>query len=111
MTKRRVTHVDRGATERVRKAAIDLFRARGYHGTPIRAVASVVKIKAGSLYYHLPSKQQILYENFEKTMNDCLDGLRAACESSSDPRQRLRAAVRFHVLFHIERKDDAKLDR
>jgi AcrR family transcriptional regulator len=108
MTKRRVTHVDRGATERVRKAAIDLFRARGYHGTPIRAVASVVKIKAGSLYY---SKQQILYENFEKTMNDCLDGLRAACESSSDPRQRLRAAVRFHVLFHIEREDDAKLDR
>ncbi len=96
-----------GATERIRKAAIALFKAHGYHGTPVRALAEIVKIEAGSLYYHFPSKQQILFDNFARTMDNLLGGLRRAMDLESKPEARLRAAVRFHVLFHTERQNEA----
>jgi AcrR family transcriptional regulator len=100
--------VDRvGASERIRKAAIALFRARGYHGTPVRVLARVVRLEAASLYYHFPSKQEILGVVFTRVMDDLLDGLRRATEGATRPEERLRAAVRYHVLFHIERQDEA----
>jgi AcrR family transcriptional regulator len=105
----RVGEIEPGAMGRIRKAAITLFRARGYHGTQMRALASIVKIKAGSLYYHFPSKQQILYDNFQTTMNDLLDGLQRASNSATDPQERLRAVTRFHILFHIDRKNEATI--
>jgi AcrR family transcriptional regulator len=95
------------ATERIRKAAIVLFKARGYHGTPVRELASIVKMEAASLYYHFASKQQILFNNFARTMDDLLEGLRQAVDGEPSPEARLRAAVRFHVLFHTERQDEA----
>jgi AcrR family transcriptional regulator len=101
------TAVEEDAAERIRKAAIALFKTRGYHGTPVRALASIVKIEAGSLYYHFPSKQEILFDNFARTMDDLIDGLRRAGESATDPKARLSAAVRFHVLFHVERQNEA----
>lgn len=95
------------AAERIRKAAIALFKARGYHGTPVRALASIVKIEAGSLYYHFPSKQEILFDNFVRTMDALIEGLQRASESATEPQARVCAAVRFHVLFHVERQSEA----
>ena len=94
-------------SERIRNAAIALFRARGYHGTSVRALAHAVRIEAASLYYHFPSKQNILFGIFERTMDDLLEGLRGAVEGRSSPEERLREAVRFHVRFHTERQDEA----
>ncbi|MBV8368234.1 MAG: TetR family transcriptional regulator [Candidatus Eremiobacteraeota bacterium] len=106
MLKRRTHDLD-DATERIRKAAIALFKTRGYHGTPVRALAEVAKIEAGSLYYHFPSKQQILFDNFVRTMDTLLEGLDRASETESTPQGRLRAAVRAHVLFHTRRQAEA----
>lgn len=96
-----------GASDRIRKAAITLFTARGYHGTSVRAIADLVRLEAASLYYHFPSKQEILYDIFNRTMDDLLEGLERALGGATGFEDRLRAAVRFHVLFHIERQDEA----
>ena len=98
---------DSGASDRIRKAAIKLFKTHGYRGTPVRALADVVKIEAGSLYHHFPSKQQILFDNFERTMDDLLGGLQSAVVNEPTPAGCLRAAVRFHVLFHTKRQSEA----
>ena len=94
-------------SERILKAATKLFRARGYHGTSVRALARAVRIEAASLYYHFSSKQKILFDLFNRTMDDLLEGLDQAITSGSSAEERLRAAVRFHVLFHITRQDEA----
>ena len=96
-----------GVSDRIRKAAIALFTARGYHGTSVRAIADLVGLEAASLYYHFPSKQEILYDIFNRTMDYALEGLERALGGATGFEARLRAAVRFHVLFHIERQDEA----
>lgn len=94
-------------SERILNAAIVLFKARGYHGTPVRELAQAVRIETASLYYHFPSKQEILFALFERIMNALLDGLGGAMASGATPEEQLRSAVRFHVLFHIARQDEA----
>jgi AcrR family transcriptional regulator len=95
------------ASDRIRQAAIELFKARGYHGTSVRDLAQAVRIETASLYYHFPSKQEILLDLFDRTMDALVDGLERAAATGSSPEERLRAAVRFHVLFHVERQDEA----
>lgn len=95
------------SSDRIRAAAIALFRSRGYHGTSVREIAKAVKIKPASLYYHYPSKQAILVDLFVRPMDAMLEGMDVAVGGASTPRDRLRAAVRFHVLFHIARQEEA----
>jgi len=99
------------ASERIRRAAIALFNARGYHGTPIRALARIVRVEAASLYYHFPSKQEILTDIFVRVMDDLLEGLQDAIQTGSNAEERLRAVVRFHVLFHVDRQAEATISR
>ena len=94
-------------SERILNAAIVLFKARGYHGTSVRELAQAVDIEPASLYYHYASKQAILFALFERIMDAVLDGLGGALASDAPPEEQLRSAVRFHVLFHIARQDEA----
>jgi AcrR family transcriptional regulator len=103
----RSTHERNGASDRIRRAGISLFKLHGYDGTSVRALAEAVGLEAASLYHHFPSKQEILYDIFERTMDDFLDGLQRVLGSNASFEERLRATVRFHVLFHIDRRDEA----
>ena len=95
--------------ERILRAATALFRERGYHGTSMRTLARVLRMEAASLYYHFPSKQEILLAILDRTLDDLLDGLGRAVAAAESPEERLRAAVRFHVLFHTHRRHEAFL--
>lgn len=44
----------------IRDAAIKLISAQGYEQTSLRQIADVVGISKASLYYHYPSKQDLL---------------------------------------------------
>jgi len=51
---------DLSATEQILDAAAQLFVERGFAATSTRAIADGVGIRQASLYYHFPSKEQIL---------------------------------------------------
>ena len=97
------------APERILRAATALFRGRGYHGTSMRTLARGLRMEAASLYYHFPSKQEILFAILDRTLDDLLEGLDRAVAAADGPHERLRAAVRFHVLFHAHRRQEAFL--
>lgn len=42
--------------------ACDLFSKHGYHGTTMRELASALDLKTGSLYEHITSKEEVLWE-------------------------------------------------
>jgi len=96
-----------GAAERILSTATTLFKARGYHGTSVRDLAQAVGIEAASVYHYFPSKQKILYDIFNRAMDDLLDGLERALSGATSHEERLRAAKRFHILFHVGRQDEA----
>src|SRR4029077_11080079 len=96
-----------GAAERIRSAGITLFKARGYHGTSVRALARAVGIQAARVHPHFRAEQKILYDIFNRAMDDLLDGLERALSGATSHEERLRAAKRVHILFHVGRQDEA----
>ena len=96
-------------TERILDVATVLFYEKGYHATTMREVAAGVGIKAGSLYNHFPSKEELLFRIAEGVMRDLLAAGREAVAAAPDPRGRLRALVRAHVVYHADQRFRAKV--
>lgn len=94
------TELTASTPERILQVATELFYERGYHGTTTRAVAAKVGIQAGSLYSHFESKQEMLYRIAQATMEDSVRGGTEALAGLTDPEERLRALVEWHVRFH-----------
>jgi len=93
--------------QRIRRAGVELFSRYGYHGTSMRALADAVNLEAASIYHHFPSKQDILADIFDRTMGELLDGMQRALGGDGSHCQRLVEMVRFHVLYHVDRQQEA----
>lgn len=91
----------RNTRDRIRDAATELFRERGYSATSMRDLAALVGITVGSLYNHFVSKQALLYDILLSAHTDGLEALEAILATNPPPDEALRQAVRSHVLFHI----------
>jgi AcrR family transcriptional regulator len=98
-----------GTDQRILEAATALFSERGYHGTSMREVAAAVGIKAGSLYNHFPGKEDLLFQIARGVMVELLEGGRAAIGGHDDADGRLRALVRWHVVYHAEKRFQARV--
>jgi TetR/AcrR family transcriptional regulator, cholesterol catabolism regulator len=86
--------------QKVLDAAARLFREKGYAGTTMREVADRCGIRAASLYYHFPSKDEILAEVFDYGVRHVADAVRAAVDElppSASSYEKVRAAVRAHL--------------
>lgn len=90
--------------EAIRKAGLRLIFERGYEAMSLRQLASEVGIQAGSLYNHISTKQELLFELVQDHMNTLLRQLDLALEGKERPIDRLRAFVAFHVLYHMTKK-------
>ena len=78
-------------------AAAYLFASKGFHATGMRELARQLKIKAGSLYYHISSKDQLLNEVCEIGMRGLsLNIDRASAGNSSFP-DTIRSIVTGHA--------------
>lgn len=93
--------------EQIRQLAINLFHSKGYPSTSIRDIAGHLDIKSSSLYYHFPSKQDLLFDVLDKIMDELIRGLQEAVNAHADPVEKLRGAIRYHVAFHAEHKEEA----
>lgn len=86
--------------ERVLLEAARLFRHHGYAATTLREVADAAGVKAGSIYYHFESKEQILVEVLDKGITIVADAVRtrvAALPESAPWRDRIAAGIEGHL--------------
>jgi TetR/AcrR family transcriptional regulator, cholesterol catabolism regulator len=86
--------------QKVLDAAARLFRDKGYAGTTMRDVAARCGIRAASLYYHFPSKDEILAEVFDYGVRHVAGAVRGAVEGlprSASSYDKIRAAVHAHL--------------
>ena len=88
----------------IRKAGLRLIFEHGYEAMSLRQLAAEVGIQAGSLYNHISTKQELLFDLIQDHINELLRQLDRALEGKDDPLERLRAFVTFHVTYHMTRK-------
>ncbi|WP_246799271.1 TetR/AcrR family transcriptional regulator [Bradyrhizobium sp. CCBAU 51753] len=90
--------------EAIRKAGVRLIYENGYEAMSLRKLAAEVGIQAGSLYNHIATKQDLLFDLVQDHINDLLRELDLALAGKADPVEQLRAFVSFHVTYHMTRK-------
>lgn len=91
---------DTATRERILLEAARLFRHHGYAATTLREVAECAGIKAGSIYYHFESKEQILAEVMDKGIQVVAAAVREridALPAKATSRQRIAAAIEGHL--------------
>jgi AcrR family transcriptional regulator len=88
------------------RQAARLFAERGYHGTSIGDLAEAMGVQKGSLYAHIASKQDLLYE----TMREGANAFHAALDAIPDGlavTERIRLSLRAHLRVVSEQLDVA----
>ncbi|OXM73302.1 MULTISPECIES: TetR/AcrR family transcriptional regulator [Amycolatopsis] len=98
--------------QRVHRAAVKLFAAKGFHGTGIRDLAQAAGISSASLYHYMGTKEDLLVG----IMRECLDRLLLAARQTldtmdepADPADALSALVTLHVMAHAAQPDETRV--
>lgn len=103
---RAVTDEENGALKKsdrtrlaILNAAAKLFKERGYTATTLRDVADEAGMKAGSLYYHFSSKDEIMDEVLDSGLQGVYGAVTDAIEEcgANNHLQKIEAAIRAHV--------------
>lgn len=95
-----------GTRARILRAAAALFHARGFEGTSMNQIAAAVGIQKSSLYHHFRSKDELLFDILRHTVDVAIGGLQAIVAADLSAAQRLRLAVRHHVINLVEDLDN-----
>jgi AcrR family transcriptional regulator len=97
-----------GSRQQILDVAAKLLRAKGYTDTSLRDIGQRAGMKAGSLYYHFASKEQLAAEvlligvqRVHRAVVMAVDALGAA----ADARARLAAAMAAHLETLLDESD------
>ena len=88
------------------KQAARLFAEKGYHGTSVGDIAEALGVQKGSLYAHIASKQELLWEiasDGAAAFHAALDGI----PPDAPAVERIREALRAHLRVLSEQLDVA----
>jgi AcrR family transcriptional regulator len=110
----------RSARERIRKAAIGLFREKGYAATSTREICDRASVTKPVLYYHFHSKEQLHRELIVGACDEMLAELASAALQGATAKERLvnvlaadfaltrrepdLAALHFRMIFTARRE-------
>lgn len=87
-------------------AAAQLIVSQGFNACTMRSISQRVNLKAGSLYYHFASKDEIVVEIMNKGTETLLEQVSSAVEELPKDTpfvDRLRRAVLVHISCKIDR--------
>lgn len=91
--------------QRILDAAAEVFSEQGY-GARLSDIAARADMKAGSLYYHFDSREDLVAEVLRLGIEGAWDQVAAAVgrlPSSAQPLERLAAAIRAHTMCIVGR--------
>lgn len=84
-------------------AAASVFRDQGYGLTTVRDIALATGMTAGAIYYHYPSKADLLRAVYEDAVREANAAFEAAVAGAADPWERLERAVAAHLEIMLGR--------
>jgi AcrR family transcriptional regulator len=94
--------------QRILDAAAYVFSRKGYSATRLSDIGEVAGMKAGSFYYHFSSKDELIEQVLQLSIEENFRLARAAVAVLPTPStagDRLRAAIRGHADAALARRD------
>ncbi len=87
-------------------AATELFHRKGYFAASMSDIARECGIQKAGIYYYFQAKEALLFDIMKRTMEDLLVHLKKSLEDAVGVEGAIRAAVRGHVEFHLNRQKE-----
>ena len=92
-------------SERLLDAAAKLFWHKGYASATTREIAEVLGVRKASLYHHMSSKEDLLFDISVSSLDHITRAVAAAVAEVDDPLESVRTLVRAHVESMIADQD------
>jgi AcrR family transcriptional regulator len=89
--------------EILRSAAAVLIE-KGYQGTTMEEIAAKLLMTKGSMYYYFKNKDDLLYQCHQMIMEISLEGIEKAVVSNLSPIEKLKKAIKAHILLATREK-------
>ena len=83
--------------DRLLDTAAGMFWTKSYAATTTREIASALQIQQASLYYHIASKEDLLYQLCLSSVRQFLADTPAALNGVADPLERIGVLIHSHV--------------
>lgn len=93
--------------EQIYSTAGALFSQKGYHATSMRDIASELEIQGGSLYSHISSKEDVLWELVQRAAKEFEELVEPVAREPLAASERLQKMIRAHVAVVTHRLEDA----
>lgn len=101
--------IESATRERLVQAAMDVFAARGYHGTTVDDIVAASESSKGSFYYYFPSKQGIFLELLSQLAKIVESGVEAVIENERGALAKVEAALRVVLEVATAHRDLTKI--
>lgn len=99
--------VEKGRRDVIVQVARTLFREKGYHATTIRDIAQMSGMLSGSLYAHIRTKEDLLFEITNDVADQFLTRIDRVVGSPQAPADLFREALTAHIEVVAENLDAA----
>jgi AcrR family transcriptional regulator len=87
------------------EAAAQVFRQKGFHGASMANIAEAVNLQKASLYHHVSSKQEILFELLDRALELLLERISPIASMDLPADERLRRMIREYLQILAENTD------
>jgi AcrR family transcriptional regulator len=88
---------DNPALSRALDAAVGLFSRKGYAATSTREVAKLLGIQKATLYYHVESKEDLLFLICQSSLTQIRNDVETAIREHHDPLDRVQTLISSHI--------------
>jgi len=83
--------------QQIIQGAIKVFSAKGFHSATVREIAEEAGLTMGTLYNYINRKEDIIYIVYDYISNALRQEVRDAIDGISEPKERLKAALRQNL--------------
>jgi TetR/AcrR family transcriptional regulator, cholesterol catabolism regulator len=87
------------------EAAAQVFRQKGFHGASMADIAEAVNLQKASLYHHVSSKQEILFELLDRALELLLERISPIASMDLPADERLCRMIREYLQILAENTD------
>jgi AcrR family transcriptional regulator len=88
---------------RLYETSLDLFGREGFHAVSIRDIANALGQQSSAIYFHVSSKQDLLFDLSVIGHKAHFEALRdALMDAGTEPEDQLKAVTRAHIVQHLD---------